>query len=175
MDGSNNGVSDSSQEDGDPQNDSFLCSMGSVETPTKEQSHQSPLVTIIEKLSDNITMLTNLLNTEGTRNTNLLNENIKLKIDVEQQGATVQGGFPYSPSTTINYEKLQPLKVDQKALKEREISHASCHMASTLDTLSNSLQKERSKSDKLLLENFEMKVRNQDLECEIQTALFSQY
>jgi len=38
---------------------------------------------------------------------------------VEQQGATVQGGFPYSPSTTINYEKLQPLKVDQKALKER--------------------------------------------------------
>jgi len=41
-------------------------------------------------------------------------------------------------------------------------------MASTLDTLSNSLQMERSKSDKLLLENFEIKVRSKDLECEIQ-------
>ena len=91
MDGSNNVVPDSSQEDGDQQNDSFLCSMGSVETPTKEQSHQSPLVTIIEKLSDNITMLTNLLNTERKKNTNLLNENINLKIDMEKQRATVQG------------------------------------------------------------------------------------
>ena len=173
MDGSNNVVPDSSQEDGDQQNDSFLCSMGSVETLTKEQSHQSPLVTIIEKLSDNITMLTNLLNTERTKNTNLLNENINLKIDMEKQRATVQGGFPYSPSTTINSEKLQPLKVDQRALQEKEISHASCQMASTIDTLSNSLQMERSKSDKLLLENFEIKVRNKDLECEIQRLLCS--
>jgi len=64
-------------------------------------------------------MLTNLLNTERTKNTNLLNENINLKIDMEKQRAAVQGGFPYSPSTTINSEKLQPLKVDQRALKER--------------------------------------------------------
>ena len=46
-------------------------------------------------------------------------------------------------------------------------------MASTIDTLSNSLQMERSKSDKLLLENFEIKVRNKDLECEIQRLLCS--
>ena len=110
-------VSDSNQVEGDQQSDSFLCSLGRVETPTKEQSHQSPFVTIIEKLSDNITMLTNLLNTERTKNTNLLNENRNLKIDIEQQRATVQGGFPYSPSTTINNEKLQPLKVDQKTFK----------------------------------------------------------
>ena len=92
---------------------------------------------------------------------------------MEKQRAIVQGGFSYSPSTTINNEKLQPLKVDQKALKEKQIFHTSCQMASTIDTLSNSLQMERSKCGKLLFENFEIKVGDKDLEYEIQRLLSS--
>ena len=46
-------------------------------------------------------------------------------------------------------------------------------MASTIDTLSNSLQVERSESVKLLLENFEIIVRDKDLGCEIQRLLCS--
>ena len=53
-----------------------------------------------------VTILTNLLDIERSKNTNILNENIKLKIDMEKQRAAVQGGFLYSPSTTINNEKL---------------------------------------------------------------------
>ena len=46
-------------------------------------------------------------------------------------------------------------------------------MASTIHTLSNSLQMERSESVKILLEKFEIKVRDKDLECEIQRVVCS--
>ena len=151
-DGSNNDVFESSQEDGDQNNDSFLCFLDSVETPTKEQSHLS-----------NHAM--------RNRSTEKITRHHNRKDNIKR--ATDQGAFPYSPSTTITNEKLQPLKVDQKTLKEKDISHTSCQMASTIYNLSNSLQMERSKSDKLLLENFKIKVRNKYLECEIQRLLCS--
>ena len=101
---SNNNIFESTKEGGEGQlNDSFLCFLDSVETPTKELSHQSllmpreiepkekSLLTIIEKLADNNSQLNNLLNTEREKNTNLTNENVKLIIEIEKQKATVEG------------------------------------------------------------------------------------
>ena len=71
---------------------------------------------------------------------------------------------PNSPSPDDNY---------QKASKGDDLSHSISQIASTINNLNKLLQTERSKSDKLLTENFELKLQNKDLENEIQRILYS--
>ena len=133
-DESNANIVESTSEDGDQHNDSFLGFLDKLKTPTKEQSRQSLLtpreivpqeksfVNIIEKLSDNISLLTNLLSTERAQNASLMKENMELKVEMEKQRATDHGGFPHFPLTPTSNEKIQPLKATtQKASKSAEI------------------------------------------------------
>ena len=133
-DESNANIVESTSEDGDQHNDSFLGFLDKLKTPTKEQSQQSLLtpreivpqeksfLNIIEKLSDNISLLTNLLSTERAKNASLMKENMQLKVEVEKQRATDHGGFPHFPLTPTSNEKIQPMKAKkQKASKSAEI------------------------------------------------------
>ena len=134
-DESNTNIAESTSEDGDQHNNSFLSFLDKVKTPTKEQSQQSLLtprkivpqeksfLNIIEKLSDNISLLTNLLSTERAKSGSLMNENMTLKVEMEKQRASNHGGFPHSPSKPTSNEKIQPLQATmQKASKSTEIN-----------------------------------------------------
>ena len=89
---------------------------------------------------------------------------------------TVPQGVDKNPSLEDrlrNPNSPSPHIYHQKALSGNDLSHAISQMASTINNLNNLLQIERLKSDKLLTENFELKLRNKDLESEIQRMHYS--
>ena len=89
---------------------------------------------------------------------------------------TVPQGVDKDPSLEDrlrNPNSTSPHVYHQKALSGNDLSHAISQMASTINNLNNLLQIERLKSDKLLTENFELKLRNKDLENEIQRMHYS--
>ena len=128
-DESNANIVESTSEDGDQHNDSFLGFLDKLKTPTKEQSQQSLLtpreivpqeksfLNIIEKLSDNISLLANLLSTERAKNASPMNENMELKVEMEKQRATDHGGFSHFPLTPTSNEEIQPLKATTQKLQ----------------------------------------------------------
>lgn len=98
------------------------------------------------------------------------------KLECEAVTERLNGSVIGNASADVRSRNLSSPSHEQnhpKALKGDELSHAICQMAATINNLNEFLQIEKSKSENLLRENFELKLRNKDLENEIQRIHYS--